>query len=106
MANELFPEERAGSVADCYSRYREQLQSLLESATQTLASVTSASWKLDFYVTEDRKDIRPVFLVTLRTRQNGSNGRLEFVCTHEEMEDLVTKLKDAQQQIARSASHV
>ncbi|EDR21990.1 COMM domain-containing protein, putative [Entamoeba dispar SAW760] len=105
-ANEIGNKQKRSVLAEVYDLHKEMVRNILKETTTTLTKIIGVSWKLDFFVRPEHKEISPVFLVTLKTKVKDNEGKVDFVCTHEEMEDLITKLKDAQQQIERSASHV
>ncbi|EKE41353.1 hypothetical protein ENUP19_0296G0010 [Entamoeba nuttalli] len=105
-ANEIGNKQKRSVLSEIYDLHKEVLRNILKETTTILTKIIGVSWKLDFFVRPEHKEISPVFLVTLKTKEQNNEGKLDFVCTHEEMEDLITKLKDAQQQIERSASHV
>ena len=58
---------------------------------------------------------KPIYLISLRTKNsrelstensnNGKNdGKIEFTCTQEELQDVLIKLKDAVKQVERSSN--
>ncbi|KAL7711706.1 COMM domain-containing protein 3 [Entamoeba marina] len=106
QVNELLTKETQEILVTLYDKSKERLRGLLQTTISTLPHITGVTWKLDFFVKPNQKEINPVFLVSFQTQHNNIPGSFDFVCTHEEMQDLLTKLKDAQKQIERSASNV
>jgi COMM domain containing 3 len=114
---------RADGVAKAYERAVPQLRSRLAMVTScTLPQVVEVDWRLDYHIkgnTLERAN-QLSYLVKLKTRGNvplaevehddedrrtsGADGEVQFSCSVEQLQDLVTKLKDAVKQMERSGT--
>ncbi|KAJ4461585.1 hypothetical protein PAPYR_2186 [Paratrimastix pyriformis] len=66
--------------------------------------IVDVEWRLDYHIKSnslERIDT-PSFVVNLKVLEDGTPRDVVFCCTHEEMQDLVQKLKEASTQIDRT----
>jgi len=86
----------------------QRLQLVLGRLDSTFAHVVDVDWRLDTCIKSNHleKLNKAVYLVTLKTQQPGcqKEGKLEFSCTAEELQDLVGKLKDASKSLEKASS--
>lgn len=86
-------DDRWEAVGKRLEDVKPELRSRLESIGGHFASVTEAGWKLEFVVRDNvvdrRGDVR--FIVTLPS----DKGEIRFAATADQLQDLVTKLKNA-----------
>lgn len=92
--NADIPDERLEFIAKKYEETKPKLRSMLGSIGRHFATVTEAGWKLDYVVktnlAESYGEAR--FSVTL---SGPTEETVRFVCTTEQLQDLVAKLKNA-----------
>lgn len=60
-------------------------------------------WRLDYFLKTDSlsKINKPLYSITLKTKDHGEQKDITFTCTIEQLQDLVNKLQDASQSINR-----
>eukprot|EP00727_Mastigamoeba_balamuthi_P007525 m51a1_g3393 hypothetical protein (195) ;mRNA; f:519620-520392 len=101
----------AGIRALASARYEAALPALRASlariGSKAVPRIVGVNWRLDYVVRSDAIDhaCAPLYFVRLRTSgQDGEDGTVEFSCSIDDLQDLVSKLRDATKQIERSAS--
>lgn len=84
------------------------------------AHVVGVEWRLDYYIKSDKLDridvpicasqrLAPLShshipfsdVINIKTEENGQTKDVQFACTQEELQDLVTKLKQAVKEVDR-----
>ncbi|KJE89287.1 HCaRG family protein [Capsaspora owczarzaki ATCC 30864] len=91
-------EDRAGPIAAVYAAEIVELRTVLSSTGFGFPHVVDADWRLDYYMKDNQleKVNQPVYLIRLKTEQNGGKGPdVQFSASLEELQDLVNTLKDA-----------
>ena len=103
------PAAIAKSAGELYAAAKDRLR------TELLAHVSSVrrprivdvEWRLDYYLKSnavERVNI-PVYFVKLITVDgDGKQGKVEFTCSIEELQDLIASLRDATKQTERTAT--
>eukprot|EP01018_Ginkgo_biloba_P010234 Gb_41094 [translate_table: standard] len=99
-------------LCDLFVDSKQELRKVLSRTANHsyLRQVTGVDWKLDYCVsTSEDKDAKELLyflgLKTLDTPTD-SNGNIEFVCSVEQLQDLVVRLKDACKSVERGADKV
>ncbi|XP_022907129.1 COMM domain-containing protein 3 [Onthophagus taurus] len=101
LSNECgFSSNRAKYLSDLYEKNRIKLQIILGNIGTHLPNIVDVKWKMDFVVKSS--DVRlqegPIFSINLITetwdKESESNKRdsIDFLCTTQELQDLVYKL--------------
>lgn len=97
---------RTTSFLSHYDSNRSHIRShyLSQLTSFQLDKIINISWRLDDYIRGNTLDhIRqPTYYITFHTLQsNGNKKDILFTANYQEMQDLLSKLKDAQKQIER-----
>lgn len=98
---------RAKAVGAAYAKHRAELRQQLLSTAFSYPQIVDVQWRLDQRART--KQLQRVgdnrFLISIVTAggvlSEGERSTVEFVCTKEELQDLVGKLKDATKQVDR-----
>ncbi len=96
---------RLNFIAKCFESKSSTLREELARTGFSLPKVVGIDWRLDYHVRSSAagKASRPVFFVTLNTQVgSGELKDLDFMCTPEQMKDLLAKVKDATKQVERT----
>jgi len=97
------PEARRQLFEQLYVVNKEPLRKLLALSGFHLPHVVGVDWRLDYELKSnrlERVDV-PVYSVTLHTEMDGKKGSVQFACSLDELQDLVSKLRSAVKQIDR-----
>jgi len=98
------PEARREIIEKEYEKNKEKLRRLVLTTGFNLPHVVGVNWRLDYYVKNNRMDRVniPIYFVTLKTEEgNGTVRDINIMCSVEQLQDLVTKLKSAVKQVDR-----
>lgn len=103
------PETKGEVLADVFVSKKEELRNLLSrtSIYSGLPRLTGVDWRLDYCVSssEERAARELLYHVNLKTLEKdatGKDGRTNFVCSVEQLQDLVSRLKDACKSVERA----
>jgi len=102
------PEARREVIEKEYEKHKDKLRRLVQTTGFNLPHVVGVNWRLDYYVKNNRMDRVniPVYFVTLKTEEgNGTVRDINIMCSVEQLQDLVTKLKSAVKQVDRILGH-
>jgi len=94
-------------LGDLFLENKQELRKLLARTANhaPLARLTGVDWRLDYCLSasEDKACKELLYFVGLKTLDSTtpSEGNLEFVCTVEQLQDLVGQLKDACKSVER-----
>jgi hypothetical protein len=82
------------------------LQTILGRLDSTYPHIVDVDWRLDTHIKNNcvERLNRSEYLVSLKTQEPGKQGKVEFACTIEQLQDLVSKLKDATKSVEKFAS--
>jgi len=99
--------KRADHIASRYNETKSSIRRLLATNTFHFPRVVDVDWRLDYVIKSNsvEKINMPVYRIALKTDEmEGKQGSVEFSCSLEQLQDLVSKLKDASKQLERSAA--
>lgn len=114
MEEVKFEKGRIQQITKIYSEVKANVRSVLNTTTFTFPHIVDVDWRLDYYIKSNtvEKVNSPTYFISLKTNQphkpgqpDDAEGKVEFTCTMEQLQDLVTKLKDATKQVERSAAN-
>lgn len=99
---------RATTVIERFMKHKCALRDRLKSYGTSFPHIVDVDWTLDYCVKSDVMDKfnEPVYYVSLKTEKSGQSEGLEdvrFACTLEQMQDLVSKLKEATKCVQRAS---
>lgn len=97
-----FDADRIGFFTKEFEDHRAQLRVLLRRTGFGLPHVTDVDWKLDYYMKSNQleKINEPQFTLQFATEDNaGARDNVQMSCTLAQMQDLVSKLKDASKRL-------
>ncbi|RZF41878.1 hypothetical protein LSTR_LSTR005340 [Laodelphax striatellus] len=102
-----FNPERLRLLTDVYEKRKGDLRSVLFRLQHSIPQIIDVSWRLDFCIKSSScSDSFPIFFIQLvgeAATDNTSGGiilkKYNFLCTLEELEELVSALKDATRHI-------
>lgn len=91
-----FTPDRIQAFTTLYNSYKTQLRATLARVGPALSHVVDVKWRLDYYLKNNHVERvnRPVYLIDLKLQEDHTNA-VQFACTQEQLQDLVSKLKDA-----------
>lgn len=98
------PEARATTILKFYEKSSADVRKQLSLVSINFAAIVDVSWRLDYYVKSDiLEQVRqPVYFITLKTkRADGSLEDVQFTANFQELQDILSKVKDAIKQIER-----
>ncbi|XP_023247669.1 COMM domain-containing protein 3 isoform X1 [Copidosoma floridanum] len=83
-------------LCKCYFSYKEQIKEFLESIGSALPHIIDVDWQLNYCVKSSTNYTAslPMYNMSLSTIKNGKVECVKFVCTIQEVQELVCKLKD------------
>lgn len=95
---------KINQVLGLFEQGRDQLRWTLRRTGIAKTTVVGCDWRLDYHVRSSATGMEraPVYFVALKTKK--SNGELEdikFTCSLEQMQDLLSVVRDATKQIER-----
>lgn len=100
--------ERQEAFRGLYDKCRPGVRALLFSSAFNLPHAVDADWRLDYVVRDSHveKIDQPLYFIRLKTETGGADelADVAFSCTPEQLEDLVTALREATKQMERFAS--
>jgi len=106
-------QNRIVTITQLYSQMKTSIRNYLSSSSFHLPRIVDVDWRLDYFMKSNslEKVNAPVYFISLQTKETQNESEEEsvpvnFSCTHEQLQDLVTKLKDATKQVERSASNL
>lgn len=102
-----FSPDRIALFNKIYTEQKPHLQILLSSVGRSHPHIVDVDWRLDYCLKNNQVDRvnEPTFLISLKTQRSG-RSELEPVllaCTQEQLQDLVTKLRDACKSLERTS---
>jgi len=89
-----------------YSEQKSSIRQMLSITSFHFPHIVDVSWRLDYLIKSNsvEKINTPLYRIALKTEEpEGKTKTVEFSCTMDQLQDLVSKLKDATKQIERSA---
>eukprot|EP01120_Amphizonella_sp_Union-15-10_P016950 TRINITY_DN9242_c1_g1_i1.p1 TRINITY_DN9242_c1_g1~~TRINITY_DN9242_c1_g1_i1.p1 ORF type:complete len:193 (-),score=39.41 TRINITY_DN9242_c1_g1_i1:123-701(-) len=101
---ESLPKDKLSIFTTAYKNKLPELRNRLSGLTFAFPHITDVRWRLDYMVKSDtlERANSAVYFIRLKTIANeGKVEHVEFSCTLEQLEDLVTKLEDAGQSLER-----
>jgi len=109
LEEQRVPGALAAIAAERFAARRDELRALALRPVSSVRCprVVDVEWRLDYVVKERALDHvnAPVFFVRLHTLlPDGNRDKVDFTCSIEELQDLVSKLRDAAKQTERSAA--
>jgi len=93
-------------VLNKYKTAKPSLRQQLANTSFHPPKLVDVDWRLDYFLKANsvEKINMPIYRIVLQTRaQDGSPQDMEVACTMDQLQDLVSKLKDATKQLERSA---
>lgn len=87
-----------------YQKKVPMLRHILSATSFGFPHIVDADWRLDYYLKSDSisKVNQPQYYLKLKVKdENGAPRDVEFVCTIEQLQDIVNKLQDAAHSINR-----
>ena len=87
--------------------HRLDLRAALGRLDSTYPHIVDVDWRLDTVIKNNclERLNQPTYLVALKTQEpGGKQGKVQFSCSLEQLQDLVSKLKDATKSLERFAS--
>ncbi|GAB1598017.1 COMM domain-containing protein 3-like [Argonauta hians] len=102
-----FSKDRIKTFLDVFQENKPFLQALIANTTESLPHIVDVKWRLDYYIKSNHLERvhQPVYLLTLLSEVPGEKKlkELSFSCTVEQLQSLVSKLKDATRCLQRTA---
>ncbi|KAI0211588.1 COMM domain-containing protein 3 [Lamellibrachia satsuma] len=102
-----FSPDRIALFNKIYTDQKPQLQILLSSVGKSHPNIVDVDWRVDYCLKNNQIDRvnEPTFLISLKTQQSGRPGLepVQLACTQEQLQDLVTKLRDACKSLERTS---
>lgn len=91
--------QRATTVIEHFTKHKTDIRNKLRSYGSSFPHIVDTDWRLDYCIKSDLMDKinEPVYHVSFKTEKSGQNEPedVRFACTLEQMQDLVSKLKEA-----------
>ncbi|XP_011494572.1 PREDICTED: COMM domain-containing protein 3-like isoform X3 [Ceratosolen solmsi marchali] len=86
-----------------HANYKEQLQENLETIGNGLPHIIDVDWRIDYCIKSSINDSAgiPNYNISLSTMKHGNIQSVQFMCTIQELQELVLKLKDAARHIEK-----
>ena len=97
--------DRVETLVNLLKVHRRDLQVVLGRLDHTHPHIVDADWKLDAHFKNNHLDRlnKSSYLISLKTEESGKEGKVNFSCTTEQLQDLVSKLKDATKSLEKIA---
>lgn len=88
---------RVEKLCDAYSKNKKAIQAQLELIGNGLPHIVDVNWRLDYCVKVGTCNSvgLPLYRVKLSTRKHNADDSITFTCTTQQLQDLVSKVKDA-----------
>lgn len=94
-----FAPDRIDAFKTLYIENKPQLRANLGRVRSSLPHIVDVDWRLDYYIKSNQMERvdKPVYLIGLKTEKSDEvqTKEIQFACTQEQLQDLVSKLKDA-----------
>lgn len=87
-----------------YQKKLAMLRHILSATSFGFPHIVDADWRLDYYLKSDTisKVNQPQYYIKLKVKdEQGAPKDIDFVCTIEQLQDMVDKLQDAAHSINR-----
>lgn len=97
-------EAQAGRFAAAAGGAREAVRAALARTSFDPARVEGVDWRMDYLLKSNalEKIKVPVYFVTLKTREPSGEPRdVQFTCSYQELQQLISKLRDGLKQVER-----
>jgi polycomb group RING finger protein 4 len=108
LQNYNFSSQRSEKLVGIYRQHKTKLQAALSHIGTHPPHITDASWTLDYCVKASSLEQvgSYVYLIQFHTEscEEGGISSLKFLCTQEELQDLVWKMRDAVRHVERIAN--
>lgn len=90
-------------LSDLYETNRETLVDHLKITGIAAPELIGVDWRLDYAIRSKHggKGHLPIFFVNLKLKERGLVKDFDMICTQEELEDMLSKVKDAVKQTER-----
>eukprot|EP01116_Phalansterium_solitarium_P004254 TRINITY_DN15200_c0_g1_i1.p1 TRINITY_DN15200_c0_g1~~TRINITY_DN15200_c0_g1_i1.p1 ORF type:complete len:218 (+),score=70.27 TRINITY_DN15200_c0_g1_i1:36-656(+) len=112
-----FDEERVAFVTQAFTESKTALRTHLSTVGFNFPAIVGVDWRLDYYIKSNtlEKINVPLYLIAINTKKNkdasasedpdsSTEEQIKFTCSLEQLQDLVTRLKDAVKQVERTAT--
>ena len=94
-----FAPERIEALSSTYTSHKPNLRAALGRLGARRPHIVNVDWRLDYYIKNNHLERvnKPLYLIDLQTEESNNSdlSHLVFSCTQEQLQDLVSKLKDA-----------
>eukprot|EP00038_Savillea_parva_P009230 m.182144 g.182144 ORF g.182144 m.182144 type:complete len:192 (-) comp15454_c0_seq1:119-694(-) len=90
------------AIVSKYATHREKLRMLLRKTSTGLPHITDIDWKLQYYMESNQLDKvnEAHYTLQLTTEEGGGKkGQVQLACSLAQLQDLVSKLKDASKRL-------
>jgi len=122
LEEQEIPEPRSDMITKYYSEAITPIRRELSTTGFSFPHLVDIKWRLDYFMRSNtlEKVNAPVYLLSLNTKKSrevsqseneesgnttSTDDKVEFTCTMEQLQDLLTKLKDAAKQVERSSNN-
>ncbi|XP_017157256.1 polycomb complex protein BMI-1-A [Poecilia reticulata] len=100
-----FSTDRIEIFFSTYQKHKKDMEHLLSSMGRRPPHINDVSWRLQYHMKNGQLDKinEPFYLISLNTENEGSSEDINFTCTTEQLQDLVSKLKDAAKSVEKAS---
>ncbi|XP_014845774.1 PREDICTED: polycomb complex protein BMI-1-A-like [Poecilia mexicana] len=100
-----FSTDRIEIFFSTYQKHKKDIEHLLSSMGRRPPHINDVSWRLQYHMKNGQLDKinEPFYLISLNTENEGSSEDINFTCTTEQLQDLVSKLKDAAKSVEKAS---
>ncbi|XP_065883573.1 COMM domain-containing protein 3-like [Dysidea avara] len=97
--------DRVQVFTEAYKEHKVNLRANLGRVCSTLPHMVDVNWRLDYHIKNNHLERvnKPVYLIDLKSAEDG--GGAQFACTQEQLQDLVSKLRDATKNLERCSDN-
>lgn len=103
LKEQLVDSDISTYIVDIYSTHFDSLVKHMESTCISAPEIVGLDWRLDYSLTSKNggRVNAPMYLVTLRMKERGLVREIDMIASREEVQDMLSKLKDAVKQVER-----
>lgn len=103
LKEQLVDSNISTSIVEMYSTHFETLVKHMENTCISAPEIVGLEWRLDYSLTSKNggRVNSPMYLVTLRVKERGLVREMDMIASREEVQDMLSKLKDAVKQVER-----
>jgi polycomb group RING finger protein 4 len=98
--------DRCKLITSVYEQYKDEVRAVLACTGSDRRHIVDVDWRLDYHIKDNQLERvgQPVYLIDIKTEQTLSGPEdVQFACTRDQLQDLVSKLRDACKSLERTS---